>query len=293
LRRFPSAGFPFGGARGAAKTSLGRRFGAAYGYVHSGFKNAAMRDLGDYVVSDKSSCLVIGAGDDTGGAIARAFAREGMVSCVSRRPRHSDQLEQLVKDIEAEGYEAVSLPCDARDEEAMCALIEKIETDIAPIEVAVFNIGANVQFPIAETTSRVYRKVWEMGTFAGFLMGREVAKRMMQRRSGTIIFTGATASMRGRENLSAFAGAKHALRALAQSMARELGPHNIHVAHTVIDGAIDSNFIREILPDVDEKRDQDAILNPDHIAANYVMLHRQPRDAWTHELDLRPWVETW
>ena len=244
-------------------------------------------------MAEQKSCLVIGAGDDTGAAIARAFAREGMVACVSRRPTHADKLEALAQSIRDEGWQSVALPSDARDEEATIALVEKIESDIAPIEVAVFNIGANVQFPITETTARVYRKVWEMGCFAGFLMGREVAKHMLARGHGTIIFTGATASMRGRDHLAAFAGAKHALRALAQSMARELGPKNIHVAHTIIDGAIDSKFIREILPDVDARRDEAAILNPDDIAQNYVMLHKQPRSAWTHELDLRPWKEPW
>jgi len=244
-------------------------------------------------MAEQKSCLVIGAGDDTGAAIARAFAREGMVACVSRRPTHADKLEALAQSIRDEGWQSVALPSDARDEEATIALVEKIESDIAPIEVAVFNIGANVQFPITETTARVYRKVWEMACFAGFLMGREVAKHMLARGHGTIIFTGATASLRGRDHLAAFAGAKHALRALAQSMARELGPKNIHVAHTIIDGAIDSNFIREILPDVDARRDEEAILNPDDIAQNYVMLHKQPRSAWTHELDLRPWKEPW
>lgn len=244
-------------------------------------------------MNQERSCLVIGAGDDTGAAIARAFAREGLVACVSRRPRHLEELEALAQSIREQGHKAVALPTDARDEDAMIALVEKIETEIAPIEVAVFNIGANVSFPITKTSSRVYRKVWEMAAFAGFLMGREVAKRMIEREEGTIVFTGATASMRGREGFAAFASAKHALRALAQSMARELGPRNIHVAHTIIDGAIDSNFIREILPDVDRRREEDAILNPDHIARNYVMLHNQPRTAWTHELDLRPWKEQW
>ncbi|MFT5138331.1 MAG: NAD(P)-dependent dehydrogenase (short-subunit alcohol dehydrogenase family) [Arenicella sp.] len=239
------------------------------------------------------SCLVIGAGDDTGGAIGRAFAREGMISCLVRRPRHEAALEALAQSIRDEGHKAEAMPIDARSEDQMTSLIDTIEADVAPIEVAVFNIGANVQFPITQTTSRVYQKVWEMGCFAGFLMGREVAKRMLTRGAGTIIFTGATASTRGRENLAAFAGAKHALRALAQSMARELGPKNIHVAHTIIDGAIDSNFIRENVPGVDQLREQDAILNPDDIAQNYVMLHKQPRTAWTHELDLRPWQETW
>lgn len=239
------------------------------------------------------ACLVIGAGDDTGAAIGRAFAREGLTSCLVRRPRHADALETLAQSIREEGHKAIALPIDAREEEDMAGLIENIETNVAPIEVAVFNIGANVQFPITEMTGRVYRKVWEMACFAGFLMGREVAKKMLLRGHGTIIFTGATASFRGREKLAAFAGAKHALRALAQSMARELGPKNIHVAHTIIDGAIDSNFIRENVPDVDALREEEAILNPDHIAQNYVMLHNQPRTAWTHELDLRPWKENW
>ncbi len=245
------------------------------------------------VKKDNEACLVIGAGDDTGAAIGRAFAREGMISCLVRRERHAAALETLAQSICEEGHRAVAMPADARDEEAMVALVDRIEAEVAPIEVAVFNIGANVQFPITETTARVYRKVWEMGCFAGFLMGREVARHMLIRGHGTIIFTGATASFRGRETLAAFAGAKHALRALAQSMARELGPRNIHVAHTIVDGAIDSNFIRDNFPNVDALRDEDALLNPDHIARNYVMLHNQPRTAWTHELDMRPWKENW
>jgi NAD(P)-dependent dehydrogenase (short-subunit alcohol dehydrogenase family) len=241
----------------------------------------------------KGACLIIGAGDDTGAALARAFAAEGQAVCLVRRPRHSEALEALAEEIRASGGEAHALPADAREEEEMVALVERIESEIAPLEVAIFNIGANVRFGITDTTARVYRKVWEMAAFAGFLVGREAAARMVPRGRGTILFTGATASARGGAGYSAFAGAKFALRALAQSMARELGPKNIHVAHVVVDGAIDSNFIRENLPDVDARREEDAILNPDAIAANYVMLHKQPRSAWTHELDLRPWKETW
>ncbi len=237
--------------------------------------------------------LIIGAGDDTGSAIARAFAAEGYVACVVRRPRHSDRLDALVASIEAAGHQARGFGVDARDEDAMVALIEEIERDIGPIAVAVFNIGANVRFTITETSARVFRKVWEMACFSGYLMGREVAKRMTQRQAGTILFTGATASVRGGLGFAAFASAKAALRSLAQTMARELGPQNIHVAHVIIDGAIDSNFIREQTPDVDAIRARDAILSPDAIACNYVMLHRQHRSAWTHELDLRPWTEKW
>jgi len=237
------------------------------------------------------ACLIIGAGDDTGAAIARAFAREGYVVCLSRRPRHADKLLALAASIQAEGYQARAYPCDARDEDAVTALVARIEAEVSPIEVAIFNVGANVRFEVTETTSRVFRKVWEMACFAGFLMGREVAKPMLARGRGTILFTGATASVRGAAGFSAFASAKHGLRALAQSMARELGPKNIHVAHVVIDGAIDSRFIRDTFAYVDDKRDTDAILNPAHIASNFVMLHNQPRTAWTHEIDLRPWSE--
>ena len=237
--------------------------------------------------------LIVGAGDATGSAVARRLAIEGCHVCPVRRPRHAEALEALCADIRQAGGEATPCPADARDEDTMVALVERIERDIGPIEVAVFNIGANVRFDIAATSARVFSKVWEMACFAGFLMGREVSKPMVARRRGTIIFTGATASTRGAAGFSAFASAKHGLRALAQSMARELGPKNIHVVHTIIDGAIDSAFIRENFPNVDDMRDRDAILNPDHIAEAYVMLHRQPRTAWTFELDLRPWSENW
>ncbi|MEI7293635.1 SDR family oxidoreductase [Paraburkholderia tropica] len=242
-------------------------------------------------MTQKKAVLVIGAGDATGSAIARRFAREGYIACVTRR--HADKLAPLVAQIEAEGGIAHAFGSDARKEEDMIALFAEIEANIAPIEVAIFNIGANVRFNITETTARVYQKVWEMACFAGFLMGREAAKVMLPRARGSIFFTGATASVRGRAGFSAFAGAKHALRALAQSMARELGPEGVHVAQIIVDGAIDTEFIRENFPERYKLKERDGILNPDHIADAYWMLHQQPRDAWTHELDLRPWLEEW
>ncbi len=242
-------------------------------------------------MSEKRAVLVIGAGDATGGAIARRFAREGFIVCVTRR--NSEKLEPLLERIRAEGGEAHGFGSDARKEDQVIELVSRIERDIAPIEVLVFNIGANVQFGIAETTARVYYKVWEMGCFAGFLNGREVAKAMLPRKRGTIIFTGATASMRGSAGYSAFSGAKHALRALAQSMSRELGPQGIHVAHVVIDGAIDTEFIKDMFPERYALKDQGGVLDPDAIAENYWRIHCQPRTAWTHELDLRPWMEEW
>jgi len=241
----------------------------------------------------RPACLIIGAGDDTGAAIARAFAQEGYAACVVRRPRHAEALEALAADIRKTGAVARAFPTDARDEAAMVALFDTVEREVGPIDVVVFNIGANVRFSIAETSDRVARKVWEMAAHAGFLAGREAAKRMVARERGTIIFTGATASVRGASGFSAFAAAKHGLRALAQSMARELGPRNIHVAHVVIDGAIDSRFIREAFPDADAMRAEDALLEPAAIAEAYVFLHKQRRSAWTHEMDMRPWKEKW
>ncbi|HEY8026701.1 MAG TPA: SDR family oxidoreductase [Burkholderiaceae bacterium] len=237
------------------------------------------------------SALIVGAGDATGGAIAKRFARGGLIACATRRS--ADKLQPLIDEIVAAGGRAHGYASDARKEEEVVQLVEQIERDVAPIEVMVFNIGANVPCSILDESARKYFKIWEMACLGGFLVGREVAKRMVARGHGTIIFTGATASLRGSANFAAFAGAKHALRALAQSMARELAPKGIHVAHVIVDGAIDTEFIRENFPERYAMKEQDGILNPDHIAENYWHLHAQPRDAWTHELDLRPWIERW
>ena len=237
--------------------------------------------------------LVIGAGDATGGAIARRFAREGYRAVVTRRARHLDRLEGLARRIRDEGGIAHAFGVDAREEDEMVPFVERVEREIGPIAVAVYNIGANVRFPIVETTTRVFRKVWEMACFGGFLLGREAARHMVPRGRGTILFTGATASVRGGPGYSAFAAGKHGLRAVAQSMARELGPKNIHVAHVVIDGAIDTAFIADMFPERYALKDRDGILDPEAIAENYWRLHTQPRNAWTHELDLRPWIEPW
>ena len=241
----------------------------------------------------KGACLVVGAGDGVGGAIARAFARDGHPVAITRRARNNAALETLAAAIRAEGGIAHPFGVDARIEAEMTALIDRIEADIAPLEIVVFNIGANVRFPLVETTSRVFTKVWEMACFSGFLTAREAARVMLPRARGTIIFTGATASIRGRDGFSAFAAAKAGLRAVAQSAARELGPQGIHVAHVVIDGAIDGTFTRTNRPNADDLLAQDRILRPEDIAASYLGLHHQPRSAWTHELDLRPWSEPW
>ena len=241
----------------------------------------------------KGVCLIVGVGDGLGSALARAFAAEGHPVCMTRRPRNLDSLQALATSIGEAGGMAHAYGVDARSEDEMTALFASIERAIGPLEVVVFNIGANVRFGIRETTSRVFTKVWEMACFGGFLAGREAANVMVPRGRGTILVTGATASVRGRDGFAAFAAAKHGLRAVAQSMARELGPQGIHVAHVVIDGAVDGVFTRENRTDVEGLLAGDEILKPEDIAAAYVNLHKQPRSAWTHEIDLRPWRESW
>lgn len=234
--------------------------------------------------------LVVGAGDGLGSAVARRFARAGYVACVARRG--GEKLAPLCEAITAEGGRAHAFGVDARREEEVVGLVERVEREIGPVEVAVHNIGANVHFSILEMEARKYWKVWEMACFSGFLVGREAARRMVPRGRGTILFTGATASVRGGAGFAAFAGAKHALRALAQSMARELGPRGVHVAHVVVDGPVDMPWIRSSFPDMVAARPPDGLLAPDAVAESYFALHAQGRSAWTHELDLRPFAET-
>ena len=243
-------------------------------------------------MSQRKVALVIGAGSSLGSAIARVFASDNYTTVVARR--NGDELGPLKEEIESKGGECLSFSLDARKEEEVINFIEKIENEIGEINVAVYNIGANIRFNILETTSRKYYKVWEMAAFGAFLMGREVARKMLPRKKGTIIFTGATASVRGKEGFAAFSGAKQAKRALAQSMAKELAPKGIHVAHIIVDGAIDTPWVNKLFPEyVKEKKKIDGLMKPDDIAQNYLVLHNQPKNAWTFELDLRPWVETW
>ena len=239
----------------------------------------------------KYSAIIIGAGDATGSALCRKFASHGYKVCPVRRPGNLKKFNQLENDITESGGWIKCFGVDARDEESIEGLFKQVEEEIAPIDVVIFNPGANVYFPIEDTTSRVFKKVWEMAAFGGFLTGREAAKYMKKRNRGSIFFTGATASMRGSSGFSAFSSAKFALRALAQSMARELGPKGIHVAHFIIDGAIDTAFIKENFPDTYALKEKDGILQPEAIADAYWFVHTQHRSAWTHELDLRPYME--
>jgi NAD(P)-dependent dehydrogenase (short-subunit alcohol dehydrogenase family) len=239
-----------------------------------------------------ASVAVIGAGDYIGANIVRRFAREGYVVHAGRR--NGEKLAPLVDEIKAAGGRCVGKTLDARKEEAITEFLQAAEKD-APLEVCIFNVGANVQFPLLETTERVFRKVWEMACYGGFLTGREAARLMLPRKNGSIFFTGATASIRGGSGYAAFASAKFALRGVAQSFARELGPQHIHVAHLIIDSGVDTEFVRELRRKRTGKAEPepDELMNPKSIGEIYWGLHQQSHDAWTHELDIRPYRETW
>jgi len=240
--------------------------------------------------SENKVALIVGAGDYLGSAVGRRFATEGYHVVGTRR---RGDLATFVNPVKEAGGQATGIHSDARDEEQVIALLDEVETTIGPLHAVIFNVGGNVKHPILDTTARVYTKVWQMCALAGFLVGRESARRMVPRKQGSILFTGATASVRGGAGFSAFAGGKHALRALAQSMARELGPQGIHVGHVVIDGVIDIAATRELFPDWFENRAEDAILKPEQLADIYWMLHMQPRSAWSFEIDVRSYLEQW
>ena len=238
--------------------------------------------------------FIVGAGDYIGAAIARRFAKGGFTVCLGRR--NGDKLEPLLEDLRNTGQKAYGYGFDARDEEATEEIFKKIESTVGAIDLVIFNVGGNVYFPILETTARVYRKVWEMASFAGFLTGREAARYMVPRCRGKIFFTGASASLRGKPGYSAFSAGKAGLRMLAQSMARELGPKNIHIAHLIIDAGVDTEFVRERIKAAGrdpEALPPDTLMDPYSVAEAYWMLYHQSRDGWTHELDLRPFRESW
>ena len=239
----------------------------------------------------KGSALIVGAGDAIGAAILKRFSRAGYNTVGVRR--NPEKIASVITELKEEGFKAMALKCDARKEDEIISLFSKIETEVAPLEVVVFNVGANVPMTILETPTKKFYKIWEMACLGGFLTGREAAKYLVPRKKGTIIFTGATASLRGAAGFGAFASAKSGLRAVAQSLAREIMPQVIHVAHVVIDGAVDTEFIRKMLPQIKPKRQESDIVNPDSIAELYYQIHLQSPDAWTFESDLRPWCERW
>ena len=236
----------------------------------------------------KPVALIVGAGDYLGASLAKRFSDGGMRIVVTRR---RGNLKDLVELINKAGGEAYSFHSDARNEQAVSELVDEVETNIGPVEVCIYNVGGNVFFPFMKTTSRVYRKVWELCCFGGFLVAKEVTKHMLLREKGVILFTGASASIRGKSGYSAFSSGKQALRALAQSLARELGPKKIHIAHIIIDGLIDNDNSRSLFPNEYADRPKDGILKPQDIAEVFWQISRQPKSTWSFEIDLRPYSE--
>jgi NAD(P)-dependent dehydrogenase (short-subunit alcohol dehydrogenase family) len=247
------------------------------------------------VAARNATAAVIGAGDFIGAAIAKKFASEGFTVFAGRR--NGDKLAPLVADIEKSGGKISARSLDARNEADITSFLQEADRH-APLEVCIFNIGANVNFPILDTTERVFRKVWEMACYSGFLAGREAARLMLPRGKGAIFFTGATASMRGGVGYAAFAAAKAGLRAVAQAAARELGPKNVHVAHLVIDSGVDTAWVRERIKEREGAEalaalPPDRLMRPEAVAESYWALYQQPRDAWSSEMEIRPFGEKW
>jgi NAD(P)-dependent dehydrogenase (short-subunit alcohol dehydrogenase family) len=243
----------------------------------------------------KATAAVIGAGDYIGGAIVKKFASEGFTVFAGRR--HGDKLAPLVAEVEATGGRIVGRSLDARKEDEITAFLQEADAAV-PLEVCVFNIGANVNFSLLETTERVFRKVWELACYAGFLTGREAARLMLPRGQGNIFFTGATAGLRGGIGYAAFASAKFGLRAVAQSAARELGPRGIHVAHLVIDAGVDTEWVRERIKEREGEAalanlDPGRLMRPAAVAEAYWQIYQEPRDAWSFEREIRPFAEKW
>ncbi|MEM7135733.1 MAG: SDR family NAD(P)-dependent oxidoreductase [Myxococcota bacterium] len=237
------------------------------------------------------SAIVVGAGTGTGAEIAKRFALGGYHVAVARRS--AEALEPLVSEIEAQGGVARAFGLDASDESGIEAMFAEVERDLGAVEVAVFNAAGFLISSVVDTTKEDFELMWRASSLGGFLVGREAARKMLPRGRGTILFTGATAAMKASAKFSAFAAGKHGLRAVAQSLAKEVGPSGIHVAHVIVDGLIDVPRVHENMPELAESKGEDGLLDPKSIADAYFTLHEQPKNAWTFELDLRPFAEPW
>jgi NAD(P)-dependent dehydrogenase (short-subunit alcohol dehydrogenase family) len=245
---------------------------------------------------DKSagqSAVIVGVGhsEGVGAAVARRFAREGFA--VTVLGRSEAKLATALESLKAINPSSRAEVGDVTDEARIRALVAACDRPDAPLEVAIFNAGGNWPKPYLDMDRDFLTEMWTVNALAGFFFSKAAVEQMLPRGRGTIIFTGASGSMRGKANFAGFAQGKAALRALAQSCAREFGPKGLHIAHVVIDGAVDGNRINTLLPALKGHLGEDGLLRPDDIAESYWHIHTQSRSAWTHELDLRPWAETW
>ncbi len=242
-------------------------------------------------VAESGCAVVVGAGTGTGTEVAKMLARDGYPVVVARR--NAEALAPLVDEIEATGGAALAISADASNEDQVVDLFDRAEDRFGPPRFVLFNAAGFVMGSILELDARAFEEMWRASSYGGFLVGREAARRMTPKQEGTIVFTGATAAVKANANFAAFAAGKHGLRAVAQSMAKELGPRGVHVAHLIIDGIIDVPRVHENMPDMAAAKGEDGLIDPKSIAAAMLWLHRQPRNAWTFELDLRPFKESW
>jgi NAD(P)-dependent dehydrogenase (short-subunit alcohol dehydrogenase family) len=243
------------------------------------------------MTESNSTALVVGVGasQGLGAAAARRFAREGLVVFIAGRT--PAKLEQVARAIRDDGGRAQMLVGDASREADAARFVQAAEAE-GPLALALHNAGSNRSDSILDLRREDFEQLWRDHCLGGFLVGREVARVMVPRGRGTILFTGASGSLRGKAMFAAFAAAKAGLRAVSQSMARELGPKGIHVGHVVIDGGINGQRLRSRLPDRAAKAGDDGLLDIDAIAETYWQIHKQHRSAWTLEQDLRPWSES-
>lgn len=239
---------------------------------------------------EAGTAVVVGVGSEAGlgAALARRFAKEGLRVFLAGRT--AKRIEAVAESIGSFGGTALPKPTDASREEDVIALFDEAAA-AGDLKLVAYNVGNNAMAPLLTTDAALFESMWRQNALGGFLVGREAARRMAPRQDGTILFTGATASLRSRSPFVAFASAKAALRAVAQGLAREFGPQGLHVAHVVIDGVINGDYARNAFPDFVRAKGEDGLLDADAIAESFWALHRQPKSAWTHELDLRPFKE--
>jgi len=240
------------------------------------------------------TAVVVGVGAERGlgAALCRRFAAEGYHVLIAGRT--AEKIEKVARTIRASNGSAEAVLADTAQEPEVMRLFDRAMAPDAgrdPVDLVVFNAGGNQRIDFREMSAGQFEQFWRTGCLGGFLVGRETARRLVPLRRGTLIFTSATASLRGRPGFAGFAAAKAGLRMIAQSMAREFGPHGLHVAHVIIDGGIDGDRLRSRVPEVVRQRGEDGLLDIDAIADVYWHLHRQPRSTWTHEIDLRPFKE--
>jgi NAD(P)-dependent dehydrogenase (short-subunit alcohol dehydrogenase family) len=242
-------------------------------------------------MTDSKCGVIVGVGTGTGSEVAKLLAREGHSVVLARRT--AEALVPLVEEIESIGGSAIAVAADASDEGQIANLFDQAESRFGTPRFVLYNAAGFAMGPITETTSEQFEEMWRAASYGGFVVGRESARRMLPCGQGTILFTGATAAVKASASFAAFAAGKHGLRAVAQSMAKELGPQGIHVAHLIVDGVIDVPRVHETMPDLAASKGEDGLIDPKSIAATMLWLHAQPKNAWTFELNLRPYRETW